>query len=72
VRILAFSLLFENLRINIYRSVILPVDFYGCKTWSFTLRIKKGLLFFENRLLKRTFGLKRDQVKEDWRRLHKE
>jgi hypothetical protein len=49
---------------------ILPVVLYGCKTWSLTLREEPGLNVFENRLLRRILGLKRDEVVGDWRGLH--
>jgi hypothetical protein len=45
---------------------------YGCKTWSLTLREEHRLGVFENRVQRRTFGLKRDEVTEEWRKLHNE
>jgi len=45
---------------------------YGCETWSLTLREECRLKFYENRMLRRVFGHKRDEVTGDWRRLHKE
>jgi hypothetical protein len=60
--ILSSSLLPQNLRINIYRSIILPVTFYGCETWSLTLREESRLGVSENRVLRRIFGPKRDEV----------
>jgi len=50
----------------------LPVLLYGCETWSHTLGEKHGLRVFENRLLRRIFGPKRDEEIEKWRRLHKD
>jgi hypothetical protein len=50
----------------------LPVVLYGCETWSLTLREEHRLRVFENRLLRRTFGPKRDEVTGYWRRLHNE
>jgi hypothetical protein len=47
------------------------VVLYGCKTWSLTLRKKSRLRVFENRVLRRIFGPKRDEVTGEWRRLHK-
>jgi hypothetical protein len=47
---------------KIYRTRILPVVLYGCETWSLTLRDERRLKVFENRLLRRTFGSKRDEV----------
>jgi hypothetical protein len=45
---------------------------YGCKTWSVTLRKKHRLKVFENRALRRIFGLRRNEMAEDWRKLHNE
>jgi hypothetical protein len=58
----------KNLKIKIYKTVILPVVLYGCETWSLTLRDEHRLRVFENRVLRRIFGPKR---KEDgsWRKL---
>jgi hypothetical protein len=44
----------------------------GCETWSLTLREEHGLRVFENRVLRRLFGPKRDEVTGDWRKLHNE
>ena len=46
--------------------IILPVVVYGWETWSFTLREESRLRLFENRVLRRIFGPKRDDVKEEW------
>ena len=69
--LLSSSLLFKNFKIKIYRTIILPVVLYGCETWSLTLREERRLRVFENRVLKRIFGPKRDEVIE-WRKLHNE
>jgi hypothetical protein len=50
--------------------MILPVILYGCETWSLTLREEHRLRVFENRVLRRIFGPKRDEVTEEWRKLH--
>jgi len=50
----------------------LPVVLYGCETWSLTLREERRLRVFENRVLRRIFGPKRDEVTEEWRKLHNE
>jgi len=63
-------LLSKNLKIKIYRTVILPVVLYGCETWSLTLREERKLRVFENRVLRRIFGPRRDEVTAEWRRLH--
>jgi hypothetical protein len=52
-----------------YRSIILPVVLYGCETWSLTLREEHRLRVFENRLLGRIFGPKRDGVTREWRKI---
>jgi hypothetical protein len=48
------------------------VVLYGCETWSLTLREDRGLRVFENRVLRRVFGPKRDEVTGEWRKLHNE
>jgi len=65
-------LLYKNLKIKIYRIVILPVVLYGCETWSLTLREERKLKVFENMVLRRIFGPRRDEVTGEWRRLHNE
>jgi len=50
----------------------LPVVLYGCETWSLTLREELRLRVFENRMLRRIFGFKRDEVRGEWRKLHNE
>jgi hypothetical protein len=65
-------LLSKNLKIRIYKTIILPVVLYGCGTWSLTLREEHRLRIFENRVLNRIFGLKMDDVTGGWRKLHKE
>jgi len=70
--LLSSSLLSKNLKIKIYRTIILPVVLYGCETWSLTLREERRLRVFENRVLRRIFGPKRDEVTGEWRKLHNE
>jgi hypothetical protein len=53
-----------------YETIILPVVLYGCETWSLTLRENYRLRVFENRVLRRIFGPRRDEVTGDWRKLH--
>ena len=65
-------LLFKNLKIKIYRSIILPVVLYGCETWSLSLREERKLRVFEKMVLRRIFGPRRDEVTGEWRRLHNE
>jgi len=70
--LLSSSLLFINLKIKIFRTIILPVVLYVCETWSLTLREKRRLRMFEKRVLRKIFGLKRDEVTKEWRKLHNE
>jgi hypothetical protein len=65
-------LLSKNTKIRVYRTIILPVVLYGCETWSLTPREEQRLRVFENRVLRRIFGPKRDEVGGEWRRLHNE
>jgi len=51
-------------------TIILPVVLYGCDTWSLTLKEERKLRVFENMVLRRIFGPRRDEVTEEWRRLH--
>ena len=51
---------------------ILPVVLYGCETWSLKLREERRLRVFENRVLRRVFGPKRDEITGEWRKLHNE
>jgi hypothetical protein len=55
-----FIRLTKNTKIKIHITIILPVVFYGCKTWSITLREERRLRVFQNRVLRRIFGPKRD------------
>jgi hypothetical protein len=67
---LSSCLLSRNLKVKIYKTIILPVVLYGCEIWSLTLREEHRLRVFENRVLRRMFGPKRDEVTGEWRRLH--
>ena len=64
------NLLSKNLMIPIYVTLILPVVLYGCATWSLTLGEERRLRVFANRVLKRIFGPKRDEVTGEWRKVH--
>jgi len=70
--LLSSRLLSKNLKIKIYRTIILPIVLYGCETWSLTLREERKLRVFENMVLRRIFGPRRDEVTGEWRRLHNE
>jgi hypothetical protein len=60
----------RNIKVKIYKTIILPVVLYGCKTCSLTLRKQHRLKVFENRVLKRILGTKRVEVMGEWRKLH--
>jgi len=70
--LLSSRLLPKNLKIKIYRTIILPVVLYRCETWSLTLREVRRLRVVENRVLRKIYGPKRDEVKGEWRKLHNE
>ena len=70
--LLSSSLLSKNMQIEIYRNIILPVVLYGCETWSLTLKEEGRLRVFENRVLRRIFEPKRNEVTGEWRKLHKD
>ncbi|KAJ4435149.1 hypothetical protein ANN_23725 [Periplaneta americana] len=69
-KLLSSSLLSKNLKVTIYKTVILPVVLYGCETWTLTLREEHGLRVFENKVLRKIFGAKRDEVTGEWGKLH--
>ena len=66
------TVLSKNLKIIIYRTIIMPVVLYGCETWSLTLKEEHRLRVFENRVLRGIFVPKRDRVRREWRKLHDE
>ena len=66
------SLLSKNIKIKIYKTIILSVVLYGCKTWSLTLREERRLRVFESRVLRGVFVPKRDGVTGVWGKLNKE
>jgi hypothetical protein len=70
--LLSSSLPSKNLKITIYRTTVLPVVMYGCETWSLKLREERRLRVFENRVLRRTFGPKSNEVTGEWRKLYNE
>ena len=70
--LLSSRLLSKHLKIKLYRTVILPVVLYGCGNWSLTLREERRLRVFENKVLRRVFGSKRDEVTGELRKLHNE
>ncbi|KAJ4439163.1 hypothetical protein ANN_15120 [Periplaneta americana] len=69
-KLLSSSLMSKNLKVRIYKTVILPVVLYGCETWTLTSREEQRLRVFENKVLRKIFGAKRDEVTGEWRKLH--
>jgi hypothetical protein len=57
-------------KVKIYKTIVLPVILYGCESWSLTLREEHRLRVFENRVLRRIFGPKTDELTGEWRKLH--
>jgi hypothetical protein len=70
--LLSSGLLYKNIACKIYRSIILHVILCGCETWSLILKDERWLRVFENRVLRRIFGLTLDEVTGEWRKLHNE
>jgi hypothetical protein len=66
---LSSHLLSKNLKLRIYKTIILPVVLYGCETWSLTFREDHGMRVFENRILRAMFRPKRDEMTGGWRKL---
>jgi hypothetical protein len=69
---LSSRLLSRNLKVKIYKTIILSVVLYECETWSLTSREEHRLSVFENRVLRRIFGPKMDEVTREWTKLHSE
>jgi len=70
--ILSSSLLSKNIKIKIHRTIIFPIVLYRYETWSLTLKEERRQRVFENRVLRRIFGPKRDDVTGNWRKHHNE
>jgi hypothetical protein len=68
---LSSRLLSRNVKVKIHKTIILSVVLYGCETWSLTLREENRLRVFENRVLRRIFGPRRDEMTGEWRKFHK-
>ena len=67
-----FQFATKNMKIKIYRTIILPVVLYGCETWSLTLREEHKLRVLENGVLRKIFGPKKNEVTGQWRKVHNE
>jgi hypothetical protein len=68
--LLSSHLLSRNVEVKIFKAIILPFVLYGCETWSLISREEHRLRVFENRVLRKIFGPKSDEVTEEWRNLH--
>ena len=71
-KLLTSRLISRKLKLKIYRTVILPVILYGCESWSTTVADEQKLRVFENKILRKIYGPKRDEMTGEWRRLHNE
>jgi hypothetical protein len=67
-----FVLAVKNVKVRVYKTIILPVVLFECETWSLTVREEHKLRVFENRVLRRIFGPERDGMTGGWRKLHNE
>jgi len=67
-----FQFAIQSLKTEIYITIIFSVALYGCETWSLTMREERTLRVFENRMLRRIFGPKMDEVTGEWGKLHNE
>jgi hypothetical protein len=67
-----YHLLYRNIKIKIYRTIMLLVIMYGCETWQFTLTEEHRLRVTEKRVLKKIYGPEWEEVTGDWRKLHNE
>jgi hypothetical protein len=68
--LLSPCLLSKNTKIGIYKTIILSVVLYGYEAWSLTLREEHRMRVFEKRVLRKIFGLKRDEAMDGWRKVH--
>ena len=69
-KILSSHLHSKKYKVNTYKTIILPVVLYGCETWSLMLREEHRLRVFENIILRKIYGAKRDEFTGEWRKLH--
>jgi hypothetical protein len=70
--LLSSHLLSRNVKDKIHKTIILPYVLYGCETWSLMIRDEYRLRVFENRVPRRIFGPKREEVTREWRESHNE
>ena len=69
-KVLSSHQLSQKLKVNTYKTIMLPVALYGCETWSLTLREEHKLRVFENKVLRKIFGAKRGEITGEWRKLY--
>ena len=69
-KILSSPLLSKKLKVKTYKTIIQPVVLYGCETWSLTLREEHRLRVLENKVFRKIFGAKKDEITGEWRKLH--
>ena len=60
----------KKMKVNTYKTIILPVVLYGCETWSLTLREEHRLRVLENKVPRKIFAAMRDEITVEWRKLH--
>jgi len=70
--LLSSTLLTNNIKIKIYKIIILTLVLYGCETWSLKLRLECRLRVFEKRVVRKIFGSNKDDVTREWRKIHSE
>ena len=58
------------MKVKTYKTIIQPVVLYGCETWSLTLREERRLRVFENKVLRKISGAKKDEITGEWKKLH--
>ena len=69
-KILSSHLVYKKFKVNTYKTIILPVVLYGSETWSLSLREEQRFRVFDNKVLRKRFVIRRDEVTEQWRKLH--
>ena len=69
-KIVSSRLLSKKLKDKTYKTIVLPIVLYGCETWFLTLREENRLRVFENKVLRKIFGAKNDEITGEWRKLH--
>ena len=72
IYLLSSTLLSKNIKMKLYRTIILPTVLYGCETLSLKLREERRLRVFQNRVLRILLGPKKGEVRGEWRRMHNE